>query len=123
MSIIKDEGVYAGEFLISEGEGSISRDAIVVASGKGILEAGAVLGKITASGKYAAYNNAAADGTQTAVGVLYAKVDATSADASAVAITRLAEVKNDLLVYLSGQDAASKTDAIADLKLVNIIAR
>lgn len=40
------EGQHAGEFLVSEAEGSRSRDAITVASGQN-LSAGAVLGKIT----------------------------------------------------------------------------
>lgn len=34
------------------------------------LRAGLVLGKITASGKYKEYDNAASDGSQTAVGIL-----------------------------------------------------
>lgn len=43
------------------------------------LPKGQVLGKITATGKLAAYNNALADGTQTAVAIL---VYATATDAS-----------------------------------------
>lgn len=123
MTILKEEGVYAGEFLISEGEGAISRDAITIASGQGVVEAGSVLGKIATSGKYAKYNNAATDGTEVASAVLYSKVDATSSDVPAVAITRLAEVKGELLAYAGTQDAAAKTAALADLKLNNIIAR
>ncbi len=123
MTINKEEGVYAGEFLISDGEGTISRDSIVIASGEGVLEAGAVLGKITATGKFAAYDNAATDGTQVAAGVLYDKVDATSADVKAVAITRLAEVKADLLAYAADQDSTAKAAAAADLKAVLVIAR
>lgn len=124
MTIIKEEGLYAGEFMISEcDEGAISRDAIVIASGQGILEAGSVLGQITASGKFAAYDNSASDGTQVASGVLYEKTDATSADVDAVAITRLAEVKSSLLSFKSDQDATAKAAALADLKIANIIAR
>lgn len=123
MTINKEEGVYAGEFLISDGEGTISRDSIVIASGEGVLEAGAVLGKITATGKFAAYDNAATDGTQVAAGVLYDKVDATSADVKAVAITRLAEVKADLLAYAADQDSTAKAAAVADLKALLVIAR
>lgn len=48
-----------------------------------ILRAGLVLGRITASGKYAQYNDGASDGTQTAVGLLLSDVDLL--DASAVA--------------------------------------
>jgi len=38
---------------------------------EGPLEPGTVLGKITASGKYAAHDRAAVDGTETAVAVLW----------------------------------------------------
>lgn len=124
MTINKEEGVYAGEFLISESDdGSISRDAVVIASGQGVVEAGSVLGRITASGKLAKYDNAATDGTQVAVAVLLSKVDATSADANGVAVSRLAEVESNLLIYGLDQDAVSKTAAIADLKTQFIIAR
>ena len=53
------------EFLVSEGNGQISRDQIVLVSGAGALVAGRVLGKVTASGKYKAYDNTASDGTAT----------------------------------------------------------
>ena len=60
------EGRYAGEFIVSEGNGSISRETITVLSGE-TLEPGAVLGKVTASGKYKALDPAAADGSEAAV--------------------------------------------------------
>lgn len=110
------EPVYNGEFLVSEGNGRISRDVITVASGSGVLTAGTVLGKITASGKFAAYNGAAADGSETAVAVLFETVDATSADVSALAIVRLAEVNASELI---GLDVAG----IADLTAATIIVR
>jgi hypothetical protein len=47
-----------------------------------------VLGKITASGKYAAHDPAAVDGTETAVAVLWGKADASGGDAPAVAVVR-----------------------------------
>lgn len=124
MTINKEEGVYAGEFLISESDdGEISRDAVVIVSGQGVVEAGSVLGVVTASGKFAKYDNAATNGTQVAVAVLYASVDATLADAKGVAVTRLAEVSSSLLVYGATQDAAAKLAAIVDLKAQFIIAR
>lgn len=45
---IKTEGVHAGEFLLSEANGSRSRENIVVAVGAGQLVAGTLLAKITA---------------------------------------------------------------------------
>ena len=57
------EGRYAGEFIVSEGNGKISRETITVLSGQN-LQAGAVLGKVTASGKYKALDPAAVDGSE-----------------------------------------------------------
>jgi hypothetical protein len=76
------EGRYAGEFVVSEGNGRISRETMTVLSGQS-LQAGAVLGKVTASGKYKALNPAASDGSQAAAGVLYDAVDASGADPGA----------------------------------------
>lgn len=101
----------AGEFLIAEGNGSISREKVVVVSGAGVLVPGTVLGKITASGKYDAYDNAdVTTGLGTAVAVLYNEVDATAADAEAVVIARHAEVDETLL---TGINAEGKTDLAA----------
>jgi hypothetical protein len=69
---------------------------------------GTVLGKITASGKYVAYDDDGTDdGRRTAAGILYAGVDATSADAAAVMIARHAEVVE---AALTGIDAAGKVE-------------
>src|SRR5690606_1849360 len=46
---IKTEGVHAGEFLLSEANGSRSRENIVIAAGAGQLVAGTVLAIITAA--------------------------------------------------------------------------
>jgi hypothetical protein len=89
---VLNEGRYAGEFVVSEGNGKISRETITVLSGQK-LQAGAVLGKITASGKYKALAPAAVDGSEAAAGILYDAVDASAADAEGVAIVRLAEVQ------------------------------
>lgn len=105
-----NEAYRAGEFLHAEANGTLSRERIVIVSGAGVLNAGTVLGKITASGKYKAYSDAASDGSQTAAGILYASVDATSADASGVMIARHAEV---VQAALTGIDAAGKTDLAA----------
>uniref|UniRef100_Q31HU6 Head decoration protein n=1 Tax=Hydrogenovibrio crunogenus (strain DSM 25203 / XCL-2) TaxID=317025 RepID=Q31HU6_HYDCU len=89
---------HAGEFILSEGNGHISREVITVVTGQAdILYPGQVLGKITASGKYTPYDVNATDGSETAAAVLYDKVDATAADVNAVAIVRLAELKELVL--------------------------
>lgn len=46
---IKTEGVHAGEFLLSEANGSRSRENIVICAGSGMLRAGTLLAMITAA--------------------------------------------------------------------------
>ena len=116
------EGRYAGEFIVSEGNGKISRETITVLSGQS-LQAGAVLGKVTASGKYKALDPAAADGSQIAAGILYDAVDAAAADAEGVAVVRLAEVNAAELVWPAGITAGQKTTALGQLATLTVIAR
>lgn len=116
------EDLHAGGFIASEANGTRSRETITIVSGQN-LKAGAVVGKITASGKYAAYDNAAENGTEAAAGVLFAAVDASDADAAGVIVARDAEVVESSLVFAAGQDATAQTAAIADLAALGIIAR
>ena len=116
------EGRYAGEFIVSEGNGSISRETITVLSGE-TLEAGAVLGKVTASDKYKALDPAASDGSEAAAGVLYGALDASAADAEGVAILRLAEVNAAELVWPAGITGGEQTAALGELAALTIIAR
>ena len=115
------EGKHPGEFLVSEGNGDISRDLITLITGQK-LNGGAVLGKITASGKYTAIAPAAADGSQTGAAILYANTDATAADKACVAIDRNATVNGQELDYgtLSTPQIAQ---ANLDLAAKNIIVR
>jgi len=110
------EGKHTAEFLLSEGNGSISREEVVIASTAPAMVPGTVVGVITASGKYAPYSNAAVDGTQTAAGILYASVDDRAADQKAVVIVRDAEVVSS---ELTGIDAPAKVE----LKALGIICR
>lgn len=109
------ENPRTGGFILSEANGHISRETVKILNGED-LPAGQVLGKVTASGNYVAYDSAATDGSETAAGVLYAATKADGADVEAVAIVRHAEVKTD---ELTGSDAA----ALADLAVLQIIAR
>jgi hypothetical protein len=116
------EGRHAGEFLVSEGNGAISRETITVLAGQ-TLQPGAVLGRVTAGGKYTALDPAAVDGSEAAAGVLYGAVDASAADAAGVAIVRLAEVNAAELVWPEGLTAGEKSTALAELAALTIIAR
>jgi hypothetical protein len=112
---IKTEAKHAAAFLLSEGGGQISREAVTVIAGDA-LPAGQVLGIVSASGKHAPYDGAAEDGTEVAAGVLYAPLAASEDDRPAVAVVRLAEVTG---AELTGLDVAGG----ADLKSRYIIVR
>lgn len=109
----KTETVHDGEFLISEANGHQSREEVTVVSGQNLV-GGAVVGKITASGKYKIYDNAAVDGSEVAAAVLFGAVDASGGDKKGVIIERDAEVNADLLNW-GANDATGKTAGIADL--------
>ena len=87
------EGIHNGEFVLSEGNSTISRENVVIAAAAGAMVSGQLLGKITASGKYVAYTPGAVDGTQTCAGILYTAVPDSAADQRATMVARLAEVK------------------------------
>lgn len=108
------------ESLLSEGEGSISREAVTLAEGAGTLSAGSVLGTVTASGHFAAYDPEADDGTETAIAVL---MQTASAGQQATAIVRLAEVKKDALLWAVSLDAGQKATAYAELAQNFVLAR
>jgi len=108
------EATRAGEFLLSEANGTRSREPITLTGGA--FPAGQVLGKITASGKYTVYDPDVdpADGSETAAAILYEAVDASTADATGVGVVRDAEVKGALL---TDNDAAG-TAALAALGII-----
>ena len=115
------EGRHAGEFIVSEANGSRSREHVTVVLGQ-TLNAGDVVGKITASGKYAIYDDGAADGSEAAAGVLYAAVDASAADAAGVIVARDAEVNASELGWNSQAQPAIDAGT-TDLAALGIISR
>ena len=105
------EGKHTAEFLLSEGNGSISREQGVLRSESGALAAGTLLGKVTATGELSAYNNADSPvGVGVAVGVLYANAADSTADQKVTYIARDAEVIGS---ELTGLDATGRTDLAA----------
>lgn len=110
----------AGFHIVSEANGSRSREEIVLADGAGVLEVGTVLGKVTASGEYVALAPDAEDGSEVAAGILWDREDATDAAQDAVAHIRDCEVMGSELVYPDGGDE----DAInAELLTLGIVVR
>lgn len=114
--MVINQGKQTGEFVLSEGNGSYSRDQIVIDASAAAMVTGTVLGKITASGKYKAYTPGASDGTQNAAAILYTPVPDKTTDQMAVAIMRLAEVQ---AAELTGLDTAAR----AQLATLGIIVR
>lgn len=121
------EGVHFSEGLLSEANGTRSRDMITIVSGSGVIAPMTVLGKITASGKYGPSTNAAADpatGVETGVAVCLEGCDATSGDVKVRAVLRDCEVKKGYLKYHSSVDNdTKKTSKNNQLAAVGIIAR
>ena len=117
------EGNHRGGYIVSEGNGNISRGTGTILSGE-VIEAGQVIGIVTASGKFAHYDAAATDGTETVAGISYDNVDATDADALGATITlRDSEVNGKDLVYQDSADEAAILTTNTELKALNIIVR
>ena len=113
---ILQEKIHTAEYLLSEGNGQRSREAVTLAATIEELRSGTVLGVQTATGQYAPYDGSATDGTETAVAILYGHARV-SDEAQAVAITaREAEVAS---ARLTGLDEAAREDLAA----VGIIVR
>lgn len=123
----KTESARDLAFVLSEGNGNISREVVIVAAGAGILKPGTVLGRITAGGKYWPSTNAEVEdyeGAETARAILAYGVDATDGDVTAVVIARLAEVKKPMLVFDASVDNGTKVTAKhTQLAAATIIAR
>jgi hypothetical protein len=118
------EGKHAGGFLVWEVLRDYTRETITVASGAGKLEPGTVLGKITTGGKYVALTPAATNGSQTAAGILWGSVDATSTDAPGIVVLRgPALVNRHELVWPDGATDAQITAASTALTALGIVLR
>jgi hypothetical protein len=111
-----------GQFLKYEAPQNYSREDVTVASGQTLVP-GQVVGRVTASGKIAAFNPTASDGTQNAIGIAFAAVDASGGDKPGVIIARHAiVVDRDNLVWAGSPTNAQKDAAIAQLKALGILA-
>ncbi|AKS09879.1 head decoration protein [Pseudomonas trivialis] len=101
---MKIESMHAGEFLLSEGNGNISREAINVAAGAA-LEPGQILGLVTATSEFAPYLPTAEDGTENAIAILYGPLSESDVVRRGRAIVRQAEVSE---AHLTGLDPAAE---------------
>lgn len=99
-------------------EKMFSREKVTVLSGENLVS-GAVVGKITASGKVVAYNDGNNDGSEVAYGVLYLAVDASAADKEGVVIVRDAIVDPSKLTFEAGVDEAAALSALAEKNILS----
>lgn len=89
---------------------AFTQKGVTIAAGQGVLREGTLLGQKTSDKKYYAYNNANADGTQTARGVLRRAVDTGASAAAGDQVSNI--VIQGIVKYgaLVGLDSAALTD-------------
>jgi Bacteriophage lambda head decoration protein D len=122
MAQVLTEGPHTGGFLVWEAFRDYCREVVTIAAGT--LEPGTVLGKITASGNYAAHDPAAVDGTENAVAVLWGKADASGGEVPVVALARgPAIVNRHDLVFAGTPSEAEIAAAHADLLAAGVLVR
>jgi hypothetical protein len=119
------ETATAGEFIVTEQPGRLSRSNVTVTvPASTTMVPGYVVGKITASGKYVPYDDASSDGREVAAGILYGKLvndEVTATDMDGVIIDFGAEVRQEDLTWLD--EANDETTGLADLAARYIKAR
>lgn len=114
----------AAHYIVSEAADIYrSRDHGIIASGAGVLKAGAVLGKVTATGQYRRYTPGAADGSQNAAAILWEGCDATTEAVRRTLTLRDTAVHADMLEWAVGVTDAQKTTAMTALAALGIIGR
>lgn len=105
-------GTLTHDNLIAGDVVSAVTESIVLDTGN--LTRGALLGKVTATGKYILSLAAAADGSQTPVAILAEDADATSADQTTVAYLT-GEFNTAAMTFGTGHTAASVAAGLRDL--------
>ncbi|MGE4544211.1 MAG: head decoration protein [Pedobacter sp.] len=91
-------------------------DEVTVVTGQ-TLTRGAVLGKITASGKYALCDSAAVDGSQSPVCILAENCDASAADKTSVPVYLSGEFAETSLTFGGTDTADTHRAALRDLNI------
>ena len=113
-----------GDVLKYEVNPNYTRETVTLLAGTP-YPVGAVLGRITASGKYKLATSGGSDGAQTASAVLLYAVDATLADAVGIVVARGPSIvsRASLAYDATVDDGAKITTKIGQLAAVGIIAR
>lgn len=120
---IQTEAPATGECIISEANGHYSRESGLLAAGN--LQANTVLGQLDADDSYVQLDPDAdpADGSEGAVAILYAAVDATDGPQPCVVLDSACEVDGDVLIWPEGITEPQKAAAIAELRAAGIKVR
>ncbi|ARU01863.1 head decoration protein [Yoonia vestfoldensis] len=113
-----------GDVLKYELNPNFTRETITLLAGAA-YPVGAVLGRITASGKYKLATSGGTDGGQTAAAVLLYAADATSADATGLVVMRGPAIvsKSALVFDATVDDAAKIATKHGQLTAIGIIPR
>lgn len=119
-----NEALNLGDLLKYEDDClNYSREQVTVAAGQN-LELGAVVGRITATGKIARLDPAATDGTEIPAGILLGACDATLIDRDdGLLLARHGIVASHAVIWPAGITAPEKTAAIATLEVRGILIR
>jgi hypothetical protein len=127
VSPVLNENYYAGAFLVSQANGTRSRDSGIIKNTGGsdlVLQGGTVLGLLTADGSYFPYDNVGSDGSEVASAILYAPIVVPAGGQKRVTlVTRHVEVNASELRWDASVDAAGITAGLADLLTKGIVAR
>lgn len=118
ISSVRDAG-----FIVSEASGRRSREQVTLAAHVAVLEAGTVIGKLTAGGSYKILAPGSADGSEVAGGVLFGRRAIAAGTQRAVRMARDCEVNGNLLVWPAGITSPQKVAAESQLATLGIIVR
>jgi len=109
--LLSDHKIAVGVTLVSTARDNYDEDGSTAHTPTTTLRKGLVLGKVTASGKYAQYDDNASDGTEVAAGILEEEVNLLDANATAQ------DTDGTMVIHayvdesqLYGIDANGKTD-------------
>ena len=117
------ETLNLGDLLKYEASHLYSRDQVTVLAGE-VLPLGAVVGRVSASGKVKALDPIATDGSEIAVGVLIAPQDALAEDQTdGLIIARHAIVADHTLTWPAGITPLQKATALHQLNALGILVR
>lgn len=122
MANVFNEPRRPSEFILSEGNGWISRDHVLLLTGTK-YEHAVPLGKVTATGKMKLWAPAATDGSQNFAGVLIEGRDATLGDKRAAAMVRNCELNGLLINWPVGMTAPQRDAFVASALSAGVVIR